>query len=191
MPAWDDVLEFWLRTVGPEGWFFTESPEIDQKIRDRFMSRWDAAKNGGLRDWCESAEGALGYLIVTDQFSRNMWRGDARSFATDPLARSAARRAIARNDDLKVEGAARIFFYLPFEHHECLPDQEWYLDLTADRLPDPDGSYRLHGRVHHEIIRRFGRFPYRNEALGRTSTADEQAFLASGGYGSVLRALSL
>ena len=190
MAAWDAVLEFWLYRVGPDGWFAANAPDVDQEIRDRFMGLWDTALHGGLTDWCASPEGALCYLIVTDQFSRNMWRGDARSFATDALARRAARQAIARNDDLKVSGAARVFFYLPFEHHECLSDQEWNLDLIAERLPDPDGGYRLHGRVHHEIIRRFGRFPYRNEALGRISTAEEEAFLQSGGYGAVLHALA-
>lgn len=190
MAAWDEVLEFWLERVGPEGWFDTQAPDVDQEIRGRFMGLWEAALGGGLRDWCETPRGTLAYLIVTDQFPRNMWRGDARSFATDSLARSAARQAIARNDDLTVGGEAQVFFYLPFEHHECLPDQEWNLDLTAERLPDPDGGYRLHGRVHHEIIRRFGRFPYRNAALDRVSTPEEQAFLAEGGYGSVLRALS-
>jgi uncharacterized protein (DUF924 family) len=127
----------------------------------------------------------LAYLIVTDQFPRNMFRGDARSFATDDRARAAARRAVLSGLDMQIAEAERSFVYLPFEHAESMGDQDWSVDLYENRLFS--SNLLLHAKSHREVIRRFGRFPYRNAALGRKSSPAEQAFLEAGGYGSILR----
>jgi uncharacterized protein (DUF924 family) len=116
---------------------------------------------------------------VLDQFPRNMFRGAAHAFAADPLARAAAARAIARKFDCVFTTLERRFFYLPFMHSEDLVDQERCIRLCRD-AGDPEGA--MHAFTHAEIIRRFGRFPHRNAALGRTTTPEEHAFLAAGGF---------
>jgi len=116
---------------------------------------------------------------VLDQFPRNMFRGDARTFAADPLARAVAERALARGFDRAVAPALRTFFYLPFEHSENLADQERCVALNR-AAEDEDGL--KWAELHADIIRRFGRFPHRNKALGRATTPEEQAFLDSGGF---------
>lgn len=186
MSRQEEVLEFWL-PLGGKSWLAVD-PEIDHQIRLRFLDLWGAAWEGGLRDWQDSARGMLAYLILTDQFPRNMFRGDARSFSTDERARAAARHAVMRGYDLAIDGPERCFFYLPFEHAESLGDQDWAVDLCEDRLLD--ASFLLHAKVHREIIRRFGRFPFRNKALGRETTAAEQAFLDAGGYGALIKELA-
>jgi uncharacterized protein (DUF924 family) len=116
-----------------------------------------------------------------------MFRGQAKAFATDPAALTAARKAIAQGWDMEVPEPERQFFYLPFEHSEDPADQALGLGYISERMSNE--STALHARAHQEIIRRFGRFPFRNAALGRDSTAQEQTFLQEGGYGAVLRAL--
>ena len=182
----DEVLDFWLGEVGPDGWYAVV-PEVDETIRRRFMDLWQLAGQGALAGWCATARGALAFLIVTDQMPRNMFRGDGRAFATDAAARDAARAAVARNHDLALPEPERVFFYMPFEHSEDAADQDWSVALMAARLPEGGADFAPHAAAHREIIRRFGRFPYRNAALGRVSTAAEEAFLAAGGYGSVVR----
>jgi uncharacterized protein (DUF924 family) len=181
-----EVVRFWIDEVGPSGWFVAR-PELDARIVARFLAPWQAARDGGLADWCADPEGALAYVILTDQFPRNMFRGDARAFATDAAARTAARTAAARGIDLQVPEPQRAFLYLPFEHSESMADQEWCLALMEHRLPETGEGFLLHARAHREMIRRFGRFPFRNAAFGLTSTAAEEAFLAAGGYGALVR----
>lgn len=186
----DEVLEFWLKEVGPDGWYVAV-PEVDGRIAQRFMATWHAALEGKLAEWAETPTGALAFLIVTDQFSRNMFRGDGKSFATDALARDVARRAIALGHDLATPEPERVFYYMPFEHSEELADQDWSVAFMTSRLHGAGNEeFAHHARVHREIIRQFGRFPYRNAALGRTSTAAEEAFLAAGGYGAMVREMA-
>jgi uncharacterized protein (DUF924 family) len=129
--------------------------------------------------------GTLAYLIVTDQFPRNIHRGSALAFATDARALEAAKKAVAAGWDLGAPEPERQFFYMPFEHSEDPADQVLAVQLLTERLSsDPDMA--LHARAHQEIIRNYGRFPTRNQALGRTSTAEEQAYLDSGGYMAVV-----
>jgi uncharacterized protein (DUF924 family) len=180
------VLEYWLDTIGPKGWYEVNA-EVDAHITAQFGALWQAAHDGGLDHWVNGATGCLAYLIVTNQFPRNMFRGQARAFATDPLARDAARRAIAQNWDQDAPTPARQFFYLPFEHSEDLTDQALAVDCFQTRMDSADNA--LHARAHQAIIQRFGRFPFRNAALGRASTPEEEAFLAEGGYGAIVRAL--
>lgn len=183
-----EVLDFWLGEVGPEGWY-AGSDELDAVIRDRFADLWQAALEGGLEHWVEGAAGSLAYLIVTDQFPRNMWRGSARAFATDAQALDAARRAIAAGWDMDAPEPERQFFYLPFMHSERPEDQGSAIELIAERMPETGADNLLHARAHAEIIRRYGRFPYRNAALDRDSTGEERAFLEGGGYGAIVNAL--
>lgn len=183
-----EVLDFWLGEIGPEGWY-AGGDEIDGLCRDQFLEVWQAANEGHLDHWIDGPAGALAYLVVTDQFPRNIHRGSALAFATDIRARAAARRALDEGWDQKVPEPERQFFYLPFEHSEDIKDQDLCVRLMEERLPTEPLNL-LHARAHREIIRRFGRFPFRNEALGRESTAEEVTFLAEGGYGAIVRALT-
>lgn len=179
-----EILAFW-RNLGPGGWYAVDA-EVDQAIRDRFGPAWEAARTGAHGDWGQTAEGALTYLILTDQFPRNMHRGDALAFATDGIALAAAGRAVDAGLDRTIGGAERQFFYLPFMHSEVLADQDRSVALF--RSWEPDGGNMRHAEAHRDVIRQFGRFPYRNAALGRATTAAEQAFLDAGGYGAAVRA---
>lgn len=183
-----EVLDFWLGDVGPEGWYKADDA-LDDDIRGRFSDIWQAARDAGLEHWVQGPAGALAYLIVTDQFPRNMWRGHGDAFATDARARDAARRAIAAGWDMQVPVPERQFFYLPFMHSEDPEDQRTCIGLMLERMSEGDDPTALHARAHAEIIARFGRFPYRNAALGRKTTQDEQAFLDGGGYGLIVQAL--
>ena len=180
-----DVVDYWLG-LGPAAWYDVNE-EVDAEIRTRFGPAWEAALAGAFGPWAETAQGALGLLILTDQFPRNMFRNSPRAFATDARARAVADAAIGRGHDLAVPEPERQFFYLPYMHAEDLSLQDRGIDLIAARMPDTGAANLPHAKAHREIIRRFGRFPYRNEALGRATTAAEKAFLDGGGYGAVLR----
>ncbi|ABA79130.1 DUF924 family protein [Rhodobacter sphaeroides] len=182
------VLDFWLGEVGPEGWYAVD-PEVDETIRERFGDLWQAARDGGLDHWTEGTVGSLAFLILTDQFPRNMFRGSAEAFATDPLARDCARKAIAADWDLGAPEPERQFFYLPLEHSEAPEDQAEAVRLFQERMPETGTEGLLHAHAHAAIIARFGRFPFRNAALGRTSTPEEEAFLAEGAYAAEVRRL--
>ena len=172
-----DVLSFW-RDAGPEKWFKKDSA-FDDAIRARFLGTYEAAAAGALSEWESTAEGVLALVVVLDQFPRNMFRGSARAFAADPLAREVVDRAIAQGFDREVPQGNRQFFYLPLEHSEALADQERCIALFR-----ATGNAELlkWAELHADIIRRFGRFPHRNAVLGRTTTLDEQAFLDGGGF---------
>jgi uncharacterized protein (DUF924 family) len=172
-----DVLAFW-RAAGPDQWF-EKSAAFDLEVRRRFCSLWHAARAGELATWEETPEGALALVIALDQFPRNMFRGDRRTYATDKLARGVARRAIGRGFDRQVSHPERQFFYLPFMHSENLADQERCLELARRYDDDEFGKY---AERHADIIRRFGRFPHRNPILGRAMTPQEQAFLDNDGF---------
>jgi uncharacterized protein (DUF924 family) len=171
------VLEFW-RAAGEDKWF-EKNAAFDDDIRTRFLATYEAAAAGRLSDWERTAEHALALVIVLDQFPRNMFRGDRRTYATDEFARAVADRAIARGFDRQVSHPERQFFYLPFNHSENVADQERCLELARAYGDDEFTKYAEH---HAEIIRRFGRFPHRNALLGRATNSDEQAFLDGGGF---------
>lgn len=173
----EDVLAFW-RGAGPEKWF-AKDEAFDAACRERFLATYKVAAAGQLGDWEAIPEGTLALVIVLDQFPRNMFRGDARTFAADPLARAVADRALARGFDRQLELSDRQFLYLPFEHSELLADQERACALFR---ATGDGELIKWAELHIEIIRRFGRFPHRNKALGRDSTVEEQVFLEQGGF---------
>jgi uncharacterized protein (DUF924 family) len=185
----EEILAFWLDEVGPQGWY-EASPELDAKIRERFLADWERARDGGMSLWLTYPSGTLAYIILTDQFPRNMHRGAGAAFATDAIARAAAKMAIDRNWDMRIDEPARQFFYLPLMHSEYLADQERCVRLMMTRMPETGASNLVHARAHREVIRRFGRFPYRNEALARPTHGPEAAFLAAGGYGAMVRELT-
>lgn len=180
------ITQFWLDECSPSDWY-KQDAAFDQAIRDEFKQSWDAALNGAYGLWLTYPTGALAYLILTDQLSRNIFRGQGAAFATDRLALAAAKKAIHLKWDRRIDGLARQFFYMPLMHSECLTDQDRCVRLMQERLNDD--SNLLHARAHREIIRLFGRFPYRNAALGRRNTPAEEIFLSGDGYGGILRQL--
>jgi len=173
----ESILAFW-RDAGPDKWF-NKNTAFDDDIRTRFLATYEAAVAGKLAEWEATPEGALALALVLDQFPRNMFRGNARTYAADPLARDVADRAIARGFDKLMAPRDRQFFYLPFEHSEDLADQERCCDLFRAA---GDMNMMQWAELHADIIRRFGRFPHRNQVLGRTTTPEEQAFLDGGGF---------
>ncbi len=183
-----DILNFWLDEVGPKGWYEV-SDTLDDEIRTGFLSTWEAACEGKFSLWLTHPSGALAYIILTDQFPRNMFRGQGRAFASDRAALAVGKSAIERNWDMAIDEPARQFFYLPLMHSENLCDQDRCVRLMCERMPQGGDSNLLHARAHREVIRRFGRFPYRNTAMSRASTAQEESYMDGGGYGSTVRTL--
>jgi uncharacterized protein (DUF924 family) len=177
LPNPEDVIAFW-RSAGPSRWFRKDG-SFDHEITVQFLATHEAAAAGRLAHWETTPDGALALLLLLDQFPRNMFRGSARAFASDPLARAVAQRAIAQGFDAAAASAERIFFYLPFTHSENLADQERSLALTPRT---GDAETEEYARIHADIIRRFGRFPHRNAVLRRTTTPEEQAYLDAGGF---------
>ncbi|MEO0401229.1 MAG: DUF924 family protein [Pseudomonadota bacterium] len=182
----DDILRFWLDECGPDKWFASD-PDLDQTIRERFEPAWKEASEGRFALWLTYPNGALAYIILADQFARNMFRDDPRAFALDRAALAAAKSAIAKGWDKRIDVPARVLFYMPLEHSENLCDQDRAVRLMCERMQDD--TYLLHARAHREVIRQFGRFPHRNAVLGRATTGAEQAHLDGGGYGAVVRGL--
>lgn len=181
----EEVIEFWLEEVGSKNWF-TSSTELDDKIRQRFLDTWKAASSGGLEEWECQLKGSLALLIVLDQFPRNLFRGDGRSFATDARARAVAKKSISKGYDMRTDMPERVFYYMPMMHSESGTDQDQSVRLFKMNVEDE--GYLRHACIHREVIRKFGRFPYRNDALGRDSSAAETAYLADGGYAQSIRA---
>ncbi len=188
MSSVQDVINFWLDEVGPERWYATD-PALDAEITARYQPLWEKALHGRLNAWAACSKGCLAYLIVTDQFPRNMFRDDARAFATDAMARHVAARACHLGFDRQIDEPARQFFYLPLMHSESQMDQDRSVRMFLLRMPQTGASNLLHARAHRAVIRAFGRFPYRNEALGRRTTEAEAEWLTTGGYGQTLRTL--
>ncbi|MGQ7791970.1 DUF924 family protein [Faunimonas sp. B44] len=171
------VVGFW-REAGPERWF-AKDEAFDDAIRARFEAVRAAALTGELDDWEETPEGALALILLLDQFSRNLHRGTARAFEADGKALGIAERALAAGHDAAVEPALKVFFYLPFMHAEQLREQALCVRLCYPLRNDETLHY---AREHEHIIRRFGRFPHRNSALGRYTSPAEQAYLDGGGF---------
>ena len=182
----DDVLKFWLDETTPEQWFKVD-PEFDDTIRQRFGRAWLGASEGQFALWLPYPNGALAYSILTDQMSRNMFRDSEKAFALDRAALAAAKSAITKGWDMRIDSPARVFFYMPLEHSENCSDQDRAVRLISERMGD--ATFLLHARAHREVIRQFGRFPHRNAVLGRKTTSAEQSFLDTGGYGEIVRRL--
>ena len=175
-----DVIAFW-RAAGLPRWY-AKDDQFDSDIRDKYSALHHAAARGDLSSWASNWQGALALLILLDQFPRNMFRGSAHAFATDPLARSLSAAALAAGFDQACPADLRVFFYMPLEHSELLADQEHCVALCAALDAASGSEWAKWAGLHRDIIARFGRFPHRNTELGRPSTPEEAEFLASGGF---------
>lgn len=187
MKTAEEVRRFWIDDVGPKGWYAVDD-KLDATIRAQFMDTWSLIGTGRLDRWLTDAKGTLAYLILADQFPRNMFRGQGKAFSTDIRALRAAQAAVRKEWDRLVDVPERQFFYLPFMHSESLVDQDHCVRLLCDRMPDANDAL-LHARAHRQVIRSFGRFPYRNTALGRRNTPAEADYLDAGGYAFTLRSM--
>jgi len=183
-----DVLDFWFGAPGtPEHGksrdvWFKKSDVFDQEVRARFLPLYESAASGALADWDAEPRSLLALIVVLDQFPRNIFRNDARSFATDRQALAAAQRMIEPGWDMKLVPVERMFVYLPYEHAEDLRMQQRALELFRRVAEDPAlADVPEWARKHHDVIARFGRFPHRNAILGRESTPEETDFLKQPG----------
>ena len=184
----NDVLDFWFGAPGSpdrgrrrDVWF-KKSDAFDQEVRGRFLLLYEEAARGKLDTWDDAPHPLLALIVVLDQFPRNMFRGDARAFATDAQALAAAQRMVDRGWDLRLAPLARWFAYLPYEHAEDLAMQRRTLELFERVSVNPTlADVAQWARRHHDVIARFGRFPHRNAILGRASTPEEIGFLAQPG----------
>ena len=172
----DKIVGFW-RQAGPDKWFEKDAA-FDAVFHDLFREAHFAAARREHDEWLKDADSSLALMLLLDQFPRNCFRGTAHMYATDPLARFFAEKAISSGHDLRIEEELRVFFYLPFSHSENMEDQD-----HACGLNEPLGGSSLHHALQHrDIVKRFGRFPHRNAILLRETTADEQKFLDGGGF---------
>jgi len=177
-----EIIKFWFEDT-PTKNHFNSSPAFDADIRSRFedMAVAQAAKAArGIHPWEADAESALALVIALDQFPRNMYRATPAAFAWDALALNAARRMVDNGYDLKTPQTRRSFVYMPYMHSEALADQKRCVALVDQRLDDE--STLFHAKAHLKVIEQFGRFPHRNEILGRTSTPDELQYMKDGCY---------
>jgi uncharacterized protein (DUF924 family) len=179
-PSIRDILDFWFLPLDdpdhgkPRKIWWDSTPEFDAEARARFGALVDRAIAGGLDPWRRSPDGALALVLLCDQLPRNIHRRSARAFSGDAKARETARFAIAHNYPAAYGRDMRLFFFMPFQHSEALADQEFCRTLFASLH---DGSDDEHANDHHGIVARFGRFPHRNEVLGRDSTPEELDYL--------------
>jgi len=174
-PRARDVLTFWFDETSPKQWFKSD-PAFDEVIRERFGAVHEEAAAGHCEGWLETGEGALALVILLDQFSRNLYRGDARAFAQDQNARDCADRALEKGHDIVCRDDRRAFFYMPYMHAEDLEIQEKCIALIRERLGEDSGNVP-YAIWHRDLIQEYGRFPFRNKALGRESTPEEIAYL--------------
>jgi uncharacterized protein (DUF924 family) len=190
------VLAFWFgagdddasiaKSQAPLWW--RKNPELDRKMAERFRSMVELARAGTLESWKDKPQQALALILLTDQMPRNIWRGSARAFASDGIAVATCRHGLDRGYDQQLHPLERVFFYLPLEHSESMQDQEQSVSLfTALFQQAPESrielyrGYLTYALRHRRVIERFGRFPHRNDLLGRESTWEERAFLAEPG----------
>ena len=169
-----DVIQFWFHDHGPEDWF-KGSAEFDKAIVDKFSQTHAAAHKGELFHWRTSPENRLAEIIVLDQFTRQIYRKDARAFACDPIALTLAQEMVIRGDDQKLPEDWRPFAYMPYMHCESLPVHDEAMKLFGAL---PDGNNLEYEIKHRAMIEKFGRYPYRNAVLGRENTEEEEAFLS-------------
>lgn len=185
----EEILRFWFGHASESSYterrklWFRKNPQLDQDIRDRFLSVYEQAVAGELEYWRQSPHSCLALLIVLDQFPRNMFRNTPQAFATDAKALSIAKAAIEQGFDQMLEPIQRIFMYLPLEHSENLEDQLQSIALFRDLVAiEPQLSDVLdYALLHYQVIQQFGRFPHRNKILNRTTTPEEAEFLQQPG----------
>lgn len=172
------ILAFWFDEIDPKAWWSAD-PAFDALVRERFGATWARAAQAELHEWRTAPEGRLAEVVVLDQFSRNIHRNTPLAFAQDPLALALAQEAIAVGAARRLEPVRRTFVYMPFMHSESRAIHVWAEALFRDDGIDADNhDFELR---HKAIIDRFGRYPHRNQILGRTSSAEELAFLQQPG----------
>lgn len=170
-----DIVNFWFSEKVSQLWF-QSTPEFDAELRSEYASTLDDAVKGNLPTWAETATGSLALVILLDQFPLNMYRGQARSFASEADAIVVAKKAIDLGQDQQLDLSQRAFLYLPMMHSENLADQDYSVRLF--QAPGLESNLRF-AQHHRGIIERFGRFPHRNAILGRENTPDETTYLES------------
>jgi len=168
-----EIVDFWFSEESREKWF-NSTLEFDERIRSRYEKLWGLARTGAYDHWEQEAQSALALVIILDQFPLNMFRHDARQYSTEAQARKIARGAIEKGLDEQLSPTQKAFLYLPFMHSEYLPDQQRSIELYEKAGLENNLSYARH---HHDVVKRFGRFPHRNDALGRSSTSEEIEYL--------------
>lgn len=169
------IVAFWFSDTVRPLWF-KSTPEFDNQLRDRFETLWQDAAAGKLDSWAVNAEGVMALVILLDQIPLNIYRGKAHGFSTEAKARQIARKAIDKGWDTTMPDEQKAFLYMPFMHSESLEDQDLSVLLYQAAGLEDNLKFAEH---HHNIVRRFGRFPHRNAILGRKSTAAELTYLAS------------
>lgn len=172
-----EVIAFWTE-AGPEKWFAKDAA-FDRAFTERCSDTHFAAAARRLDHWLETPDAALALIILLDQLPRNAFRDTAHMFATDPLAVAFAKEAIQRGHDREVAPELRPFILMPLMHSESLEDQEQLLTLLDEATEAQTYKFAV---IHRDIIERFGRFPHRNDCLGRATSPEEAAFLNSGGF---------
>jgi uncharacterized protein (DUF924 family) len=183
-----EILEFWFgKPDEPEYGknrkvWFTKNPKFDQEVRSRFLSVYQQAAAGQLDGWKTSPLGCLALIILLDQFPRNMFRGQPQAFATDSQALAYAQHAVAHGFDSQLLPIQRLFVYMPFEHSENIEHQRQCVELFSALEDNPECASGVdYAHRHLKVIDRFGRFPHRNEILGRETTPEEAEFLKQPG----------
>ncbi len=175
--AYRPVLQFWFEELSPAQWWKVDA-ELDRLTTERFCDVHERASRSELFEWRREPEGRLAEIIVLDQFSRNIHRGHGLAFANDILALALAQEAVAAKADLALPVERRVFLYMPYMHSESRVIHEVAEPLFRDRAPKDNHDFELR---HKAIVDRFGRYPHRNELLGRSSTPEELAFLTQPG----------
>ncbi len=176
-PAPQDVIQFWFSPETRPNWF-KKSDAFDAEVRERFGALYERANAGDLDDWARAPEGSLALILLFDQVPRNIHRNTPKAFQSDEKALAIAKNAVAAGFDKDFGKDERLFLYLPFEHSEDRADQDEAVRLVGTL---GDKEYTVYCRRHRDVIYRFGRFPHRNEILGRTSTDADIAFLIERG----------
>jgi len=182
IPTLNDVRKFWFEEAGPAKWYAV-SPAFDARLRRRFAAfvESEAARlKSGDQAGLDTPEDALALIVLLDQFPRNIWRGSGKAFDFDAQSLAISKHMIERGFDWAIADNHRAFVYMPFMHSERIEDQDLCVLYAEERLEGD--STHTHAIKHREVIERFGRFPYRNEALGRDTTPEERDYLTSGGY---------
>jgi len=170
-----DILDFWFAEAMRSKWF-ASTPQLDAEIKEQFEPIWEAAFRGELDDWLNSADGCLALTIILDQLPLNMFRGTAKSFASEAKSRDIARHAIDQGFDMQIDPTRLAFLYMPFMHSENLADQD--LSVALFEAAGLENNLRF-AKHHRELVRRFGRFPHRNAILDRANTPQEIDYLNS------------
>lgn len=174
-----EVLHYWFEELSPQQWF-QQSPQVDEAIKERFSVTYDLAADGLSNHWADDADGALALIIVLDQFPRHMFRNTPKAFETDEKALLVAKQAVHKGFDQVLEPVKRGFLYLPFQHSEVLGDQKKSVELFG-KMAEENPAGDMYAKRHLVPIEKFGRFPHRNEVLGRESSEEEIEFLKTNG----------